>query len=180
LTEASQAGSELAAIAGKRKIPVKSLGDLWGQHTIDGCELQVIHPSPDYPANTWDRRSLNNVSMVLHIVHGGTSLVLPGDIDQTVEAMLFQDRTPPPQLLLVSPHHGSAHSNPAWLFDALRPQAVIFSCGYDNLFGLPSPAVLAECKRRDIPFFRTDFVGAIRAVSDGIQWTIGAVKDRRN
>jgi competence protein ComEC len=180
VTEDTQVGSELAAIARKRTIPVKSLGDLFGQHTIDGCELRVIHPDPDYVENKWDRRSLNNVSMVMHIAYGGTSLILPGDIDQTVEAVLFQDRTPPPQLLLVSPHHGSEHSNPAWLFGALRPQAVIFSCGYDNLFGFPSAAVLAECTRRSIPIFRTDLRGAIRAVSDGKQWEIGPAKDGRN
>jgi competence protein ComEC len=87
-----------------------------------------------------------------------------------VEAVLFRDRPPPEQLLLVSPHHGSEHSNPARLFDHLRPQTVIFSCGYDNLFGFPSPAVLAECARRNIPFLRTDLLGAIQATSDGSRW----------
>ena len=179
LTETG-AVSELAEIARKRGIPVKAIGHIFGAHTIDGCELRVMHPGPDYLAGKWDRHSLNNVSLVLHTAHGRTSLLLPGDIDQTVAARLFQNRQPPDQVLLVSPHHGSAHSNPAWLFDALRPQAVIFSCGYDNLFGLPSPAVLAECGKRGIPVFRTDFQGAIQALSDGNRWEVGMATARRN
>ena len=180
LTEGPRPVTELAEIAGKRGIPAKSIGDLFGTHIIDGCELRVMHPSPDYLAGKWDRRGLNNVSLVLQITHGGTSLLLPGDIDQTVEEGLFRDWRPAGQLLLVSPHHGSARSNPAWLFEALRPEAVVFSCGYDNLFGLPSAAVLAECHRRGIPTYRTDFLGAIRATSDGRRWEVGAAKEQRN
>lgn len=180
LTEDAQAVSELSEIARKRGIPQKSLGELFGTHTIDGCELSVIHPSPDYLRGKRDRRGLNNMSLVLQIAHGRTSLVLPGDIDETVETGLFQDRKPPEQLLLVSPHHGSAHSNPAWLFDALRPQVVVFSCGADNLFGFPAPIVLAECIERGIPFYRTDLHGAIRAVSNGSRWEIGPAKEPRN
>ncbi len=176
LTEAAGGVSELAGIAAKRRIPVKTLGDLFGTHSIDGCELRVTHPNPGYLAEKWDRRNLNNASLVLHIVCGRTSVVLPGDIDQSVEAELFRDQPSSDQLLLFSPHHGSAHSNSAWLFDALRPQAVIFSCGYHNPFGLPSPAVLAECAKRGIPYFRTDYDGAIRGISDGNRWKVEPVK----
>lgn len=180
LVEEPRTESELAGIAVKRGIPVRGLNDIIGQHIIDGCEVRVIHPDPAYLRGKWDGRSLNNVSLVLEIAFGKTSLLLPGDIDQSVEAALFRDRQPPEQLLLVSPHHGSTHSNPAWLFDHLRPQTVIFSCGYDNLFGFPSPAVLAECARRNIPSLRTDLLGAIRATSDGSRWETRPAKDNND
>jgi competence protein ComEC len=172
LIEGAQTGSELIGIARKRQIPVRQLGEIFGPHTIDGCEVRVIHPSSTYIEKSWEGKNLNNVSLVLQIDFGKTSLVLPGDIDQSVESLLFQDRPVSDQLLLVSPHHGSEHSNPSSLFDSLRPRALIFSCGYDNLFGFPSPAVLAECTRRNIPFYRTDLQGAIQATSDGLQWSI--------
>jgi competence protein ComEC len=177
LVEGLQTASELPGIAMMRGIPIKQLKEIIGQHTIDGCEVRVIHPDPTYLRSRWDRR-LNNASLVLEIDFGRTSLLLPGDIDQSVEAVLFKDRPPPEQLLLLSPHHGSEHSNPAWLFDTLRPQTVIFSCGYDNLFGFPSPAVLAECTRRNIPSLRTDLLGAIQATSDGRRWETRPAKDK--
>ena len=177
LTDSSQSGSELAGIAARRKIPVRQLGEIIGRHTIDGCEVQVVHPGSSYLENRWDGRNLNNVSLVLEVTFGETTLILPGDIDQSVEPLLFHDRIPSGHLLLVSPHHGSEHSNPPSLFDYLRPQSVVFSCGYDNLFGFPSPAVLAECRKRNIPVFRTDLQGAIRATSDGSRWEIRPVGD---
>jgi len=177
LNNGSQAGSELAGIAAKRNIPVRQLGEIFGKHTIDGCEVTVIHPSASYLQTRWNGRNLNNVSLVLEVRFGQTTVMLPGDIDQSVESGLFQDRIALGQLLMVSPHHGSESSNPSFLFDYLRPQTVIFSCGYDNLFGFPSPAVLAECRKRDIPTFRTDLQGAIRATSDGFRWEIRPAED---
>jgi competence protein ComEC len=180
LVEGSQTESELAGIARKRQIPVRQLGEIFGRHTIDGCEVRVLHPASTYIETNWDGKNLNNVSLVLQIDFGRTSLILPGDIDQSVESFLFQDRPVPGQLLLVSPHHGSGQSNPSFLFDYLHPQALVFSCGYDNLFGFPSSATLAECKKRNIPFFRTDLNGAIQAASDGLRWDIKAAIGQSN
>jgi competence protein ComEC len=172
VAEGSQPGSELAGIAVKRQIPVRRLAEIFGRHTIDGCEVGVIHPSSSFVEGSWDGRNLNNVSLVLRIKFGKTALILPGDMDPSVQPMVFLGEPQFDQVLLVSPHHGSEQSNPAFLFDYLRPQAVIFSCGYDNLFGFPSPAVLAECTRRLIPTFRTDMEGAIEATSDGLKWDV--------
>ena len=176
ITEGSQGESELAAIAARRKIPVRQLGEIFGRHTIDGCEIKIIHPEPSFLQTKWNGRNLNNVSLVLEVNFGQTTVILPGDIDQSVEPMLFQDRVPPEQLLLVSPHHGSELSNPPFLFDYLHPKTMIFSCGYDNLFGFPAHAVLAECRKRNIPAFRTDLQGAIQATSDGVRWDVRPVK----
>jgi competence protein ComEC len=172
VTEGSQSGSELAGIAVKRQTPVRRLAEIFGRHTIDGCEVGAIHPSPSFIERSWDGRNLNNVSLVLRINFGRTTLILPGDLDPSVQPMVFLDEPQSDQVLLVSPHHGSEQSNPAFLFDYLRPQAVIFSCGYDNLFGFPSPVVLAECTKRRIPSFRTDLQGAIEAISDGLKWDV--------
>ncbi len=172
LTEGPQGFERTCRDCRQAQIPVKQLGEIFGRHIIDGCEVSVIHPAPSYLQTKWDGRNLNNASLVLQIKFGRTTLILPGDIDESVEPELFQGQTPPEQLLLVSPHHGSGHSNPPFLFDTLQPQTVIFSCGYDNLFGFPSAAVLAECTKRHIPVFRTDLQGAIRATSDGSRWQV--------
>lgn len=163
---------ELSEIAVRRRIPVKSLTEILGTHSIGGCRVRTLHPDPSFVERDWDGRDLNNVSLVLQIDFGKTSVLVPGDIDQTVETRLFQNTHGSEQLLLISPHHGSEQSNPAFLFDTLRPQAVVFACGYDNLFGFPSARVLAECAKRSIPIYRTDLHGAIEATSDGRKWDI--------
>jgi competence protein ComEC len=172
VAEGLQSESELARIALKRQIPVRRLTDIFGQHSIDGCEVKVSHPSSAFLERNWVGRNLNNVSLVLRINFGKTAIILPGDMDPSVQPLAFLDEMKSDQVLLVSPHHGSEQSNPAYLLDSLRPQAVIFSCGYDNLFGFPSPAVLAECTKRGMASFRTDLQGAIEAISDGLQWNV--------
>jgi competence protein ComEC len=171
-TEGSQSQSELAGIAAKRQIPVKRLAEIAGRHTVEGCEIRVIHPSTSLLESSGDSRNLNNLSLVLQVDFGNSSLILPGDIDLSVEAFLFRGLKPPKHLLLVSPHHGSENSNPAFLFEYLQPQAVLFSCGYQNIFGFPSSEALTECAKRSIPIFRTDLQGAIEATSDGHDWDI--------
>ena len=82
------------------------------------------------------------------------------------------------QTFLISAHHGSRYSNSEEFLDALRPRAIAFSCGMDNQFGFPAPAALERCAERNIPMYRTDLQGAVRAVSDGLKWTITTESDR--
>ncbi len=169
---------ELAAIAEKRGIPVRRIRNIPESHNLGPCRIEVLHPSPDYMENQWDNTDLNNVSLVLAIHYGNTRLILPGDIDQSAEAWLFRDVVPAGKTLLLAPHHGSERSCGSILLDRLRPQAVIFSCGFDNWFGFPSPGVLKRCDSRHIPYLRTDLYGAIRAVSDGRQWSLGSLSGK--
>ncbi len=162
--------NELALIAARRGIPVLKLSDLVGDRIIAGCRISVLHPSLSYIEKEWDGEDLNNVSLVLKIDFGATRLIVPGDIDQSVERRLFSDDAVCDQTLLIAPHHGSKRSNSSLLLDRLQPGGVIFSCGYDNLFGFPSPTVLAEYRKRNIPCFRTDLQGAVYAFSDGAKW----------
>ena len=108
----------------------------------------------------------------MRVDFGRTCLVLPGDIAQETEARIFRGEPWPARVLVASPHHGSDFSNGPALFDFLRPAGIVFSCGYENRFGLPAARVLDECGGRAIPVYRTDLNGAVHAVSDGLEWTI--------
>ena len=61
--------------------------------------------------------------------------------------------------LLVAGHHGSRYSSSEEFLDALHPGAIVCSCGYDNQFGFPAPAVIERCAERNIPMYRTDLQG---------------------
>ncbi|NLJ28795.1 DNA internalization-related competence protein ComEC/Rec2 [Desulforhabdus amnigena] len=170
--------NELSTIAHRRQIPVKRLPQMMKDQTFGPCNLRILHPTPSYIQKEWDGTDLNNVSLVLQIDYGNTRLILPGDIDRSVESHLFGSMAPDgKRVLLVSPHHGSGRSNSAVLLDHLQPQAIIFSCGYENWFGFPSPEAIQRCAERHISIYRTDLQGAIHAVSDGRQWTITAQQD---
>jgi competence protein ComEC len=165
-----QAG--LAAIASRRGIPVRNLSEIVGEREIGPCRVNILHPTLSYVQDKWDGSDLNNISLVVRIDYGQTHFILPGDIDQSVERYIFENQPLPGRVILVSPHHGSERSNSSILFDRLQPQAVVFTCGYDNWFGFPSSAVLERCAARNITTYRTDYNGAVHAVSDGRQWTI--------
>jgi competence protein ComEC len=101
-------------------------------------------------------------------------VILPGDIGSKIEKMIIPDLEDRAQTLLVAAHHGSGKSNSDAFLDALRPSAVVFSCGYDNPFGFPHPAAIERCAERNIPMYRTDLQGAVHAVSDGRKWTVSS------
>jgi len=164
--------NDLAMIAARHGIPVKQLPEVLGTHMIGGCRVEILHPSPSYLEKSYKGDDLNNVSLVTQVDYGNTRLILPGDIDQSVERLLFAHYHFPGQVLLVSPHHGSGRSNSSFLLDRINPEAMVFSCGFDNWFGFPDPRVLHACRERGIPIYRTDLCGAIQALSDGKRWEI--------
>ena len=68
--------------------------------------------------------------------------------------------------VLKVPHHGSAYSDPRFLA-AVHAQVGIISVGAGNDYGLPSPVLLTELARLDLPVLRTDRDGDIAVVDSG-------------
>lgn len=167
---------ELAKIAARRRITIRRLPELREEQLIDGCRVRVLNPSPVAAGRHTPHGTLNNTSVVLEITYGGTSVLLPGDIDQTVERQILPALRPSEHVLLVAAHHGSDSSNGEAFLEALNPRAVLVSCGTDNAFGFPSQRLLSWCANRGVPCFRTDRQGAIEGVSDGARWRVHLLK----
>jgi competence protein ComEC len=126
-------------------------------------ELRVFHPRP--PA--WERRRVrNDDSIVIEVRYGAVSFVLMGDAGVAVEQELDAAIGTAPVRVLKAGHHGSADATSlAWL-QRLRPGALVVSAGRNNVFGHPSPAMLARAQAAGVETFRTDRDGAVRAVAD--------------
>ena len=139
---------------------------------IGPCSVRVLHPSTAYLQNHWNKRDLNDVSLVLRIDYGDTCVIFPGDIGAGVESFVFAGHEPGGDTLLIAPHHGSAGSSSSLLLDRLKPSHIIFSCGFKNGFGFPAASVLARCRARGINVHRTDLHGAVLAASDGTRWKV--------
>lgn len=161
----------LAAIAAKRRLPVRTLQDLPEEQWMDGCRIRILHPrAPLEEPPRGDR--LNNTSLVLEITHGRTRALLPGDIDHSVEGRLIPTLDPSGDILLVAAHHGSETSSSERFLNALSPRFILVSCGRDNPFGFPSERLMGWCRNRGASCFRTDLQGAIEGVSDGTRWSV--------
>ena len=169
--------SRLDEIALKRKINIRTFPDLYNDVQIGEVRIRLLHPTREFLGRKL-KNDLNQVSLVLELSYGETRVILPGDIGQGVEKLIIPNLEGGMRTLLVAAHHGSRYSSGEEFLDALRPQAIAFSCGYDNQFGFPAPEVLARCGERNIPMYRTDINGAVHAVSDGVKWTITTEPER--
>ncbi len=127
-----------------------------GQHwRWDEVDFQILHPN-------YITQKTNNQSCVLKVTTGGGGILLPGDIEKTVEYQLI--RRYPKELkadILIAPHHGSGTSSTKSFIEAVQPTIVLFSTGYRNRFGHPKKSIVQRYRQRDIKIWNTAQVGAI-------------------
>jgi competence protein ComEC len=121
----------------------------------DGVDFSLLHPQ---------EASLqgNDSSCVLKITTEAASLLLTGDISQTIEAQLIA--RDPEQLrarILVAGHHGSATSSSPAFLQAVAPRWVIYSAGFANRYGFPARSVRKRVDALGIPTLNTAMSGAI-------------------
>jgi competence protein ComEC len=131
---------------------------------LGDVELLVLHP----PSPDWERQRVrNDDSIVLEIRIGRVSIILPGDIGKEGERAILPRLEPGRLVVLKAPHHGSATSSTQDLLDRLRPRVVIFSCGRNNRFGHPHPAVVDRYRALGAAVFSTAEDGAVFVETDG-------------
>jgi competence protein ComEC len=139
-------------------------------------EVRVLHPPPP----EWERQRIRNEdSIVLEIRIGAVSIVLPGDIGREGERAILPGLEPGRTVILKAPHHGSATSSTAELLAALRPAAVIFSCGRNNRFGHPHPEVVERYRTLGAAIFSTAEDGAVFVDTDGRRVEVRGFGGRR-
>jgi competence protein ComEC len=157
-----QALASLARMQGMSWRTVQA-GDL---ERFGDVEVRVLHPPPP----DWERQRVRNEdSVVLEVRIGAVSIVLPGDIGREGERAIRPRLEPGRLVVLKAPHHGSATSSTRELLDVLRPAAVVFSCGRDNRFGHPHPAVVSRYRQLGSEIFSTAQDGAVFVETDGKQ-----------
>jgi competence protein ComEC len=136
---------------------------------LGGADVHVWNP----PLPDWERQKVrNDDSIVLEIRYGNVSVVLSGDISDTVERLLAPHFAPSGLRILKAAHHGSATSSSLAFLRALGPSVVVFSCGRDNPYGHPVPQVLRRVQDTGARIFRTDRNGEILLETDGQAVTI--------
>lgn len=163
--------------ARRRAIPITRLARGQTLDFRDGVVAETLHPAPHGPPDS--KRSDNNMSLVLRLRYGATSILLTGDAEAPAEAEMERAGVDLRADVLKVGHHGSLTSSSERFLDAVRPQAAILSAGRGNPFGHPHPDVLARLEARRIRVFRTDRDGAICIRSDGRTLRITTTRGER-
>ncbi len=118
------------------------------QKIVNTIETQSCHQVPEWQ---WQKvrfrflqfpqlmgASANNHSCVLLISYGEQHILLPGDIDVSVEGQLLRGQKLPEKLnLLLAAHHGSRTSSGAGFVNKMQPDVVVYSAGYRSQHGHP-------------------------------------------
>lgn len=132
-------------------------------YTVGEMTLTILAPLEDSYDNP------NNYSVVTRVDVGETSVLFTGDAETEVEkALLARYTTELDCDLYQAGHHGSTTSNTKDFIAAVSPAAAVISCGRDNSYGHPHAEVLTAFSDFGVEVFRTDQLGNIVFVSDGV------------
>ncbi len=134
---------------------------------MDGVTLVVRHP----PVESWQRvRVRNDDSLVVEVRYGRVSILLTGDAGPEFERAEWagpRAGRPAAVRVLKVGHHGSRTSSSPALLARFPPHLAVISAGAGNLFGHPSPDVLARLTAAGAHVLRTDRHGAVIIETDG-------------
>ena len=132
----------------------------------DGVLFEVLWPI----TNTNLKRNNQNSCVLLVSTQAG-NLLLTGDIDRQVEAILVKHYPKLKSRVLLVPHHGSKTSSSLAFLRHIRPELACISSGQHNRFHLPSPVVLKRYQALHIPVLDTQKYGTIRVLltKNGLQ-----------
>jgi competence protein ComEC len=120
-----------------------------------------MEPTPfgnDYPDN--------DGSMVVTAQFPAARFLFTGDGSVTLEDWLMATENVKVNVLKAG-HHGSRSSSAPEFLAASSPQYVVLSCGRNNRYGHPNPAVMERLKVTGAKVYRTDRDGDITFWLDG-------------
>lgn len=127
-------------------------GDSW---EWDGVRFSYIHPSGLKPTTE------NNRSCVLLVQSANCSMVIPGDIETSVESQILREQPELNVNWLVAAHHGSRFSSQTDWLSQLNPEWVLFSSGFDNPYGHPAAEVIERLRGLKLNWLNTADKGAL-------------------
>ncbi len=127
----------------------------------DEVDFTMLHPD-DIPSSPV-ASGKNNRSCVLKIANQANSILLPADIEYSVEQKLVaRYGNALRSTILVAPHHGSNTSSSDSFIHAVKPDIVLFPLGYHNRYRFPAEAVVDRYQTKGITMLNSADHGAIQ------------------
>ena len=164
------------ALAAQRRIPVLYLHR--GEKITRGkLTLWCVHPgeSAEPDAGTGKSGSgyedVNEGSLTFLLTYGNFSAMLTGDLEKQGEqdclAWMQEQQMVREITVLKAGHHGSKYATSAGWLSALQPAYAVISCGKNNRYGHPNPAVLERLEEAGAEILDTREGGEIEFRTDG-------------
>ncbi len=107
----------------------------------------------------------NDAGLLIKFTYNDFSVLFPGDISKKVENMLLRDKLPIQAKILLSPHHGSPHSNSSAFLEAVNPEIMIVSTGRSTRKTNSLKKLRKKCKQHHISLLTTAQTGSITLTS---------------
>ena len=126
---------------------------------VGAVTWETLAPRPGAPPAV-DESDENNGSLVGRATVGGTTVLLPGDLQADGQDRLLRSGAPVAATFLVVPHHGSRDQSEAFL-RATGARMALVSVGRDNTYGHPHGRTLDTLTRLGMAVVRTDKRGDI-------------------
>lgn len=149
----------LLEIIEQRKIPVTIAQPDHDLQFPDGLFLDVLWPLPGTAGTK--PSAANDTSVMIKASFSGASILLTGDIADTVEKSLVRAGVNLQSTVLKVPHHGSTYSSSAELLSAVDPDLAVVSVAAKNRYGHPTPEALQRYAEAGIPVRSTAEEGTI-------------------
>jgi competence protein ComEC len=141
---------------------------------LEGTTVQILGPPEGYV----DNEDRNENSLVLHIAHGGTSILIPGDAESDGESYLVEKYGE--QLnstVLVPGHHGSASSSTEPFLEVVDPRIAAITSANDSQYGHPHEETLQRLAAQEIRTYWTGTHGTIHLNSNGTHLRVATEYD---
>lgn len=103
----------------------------------------------------------NNDSLVFMTRQFNSTIFWTGDIDKELESHYIDYYHLPQIEVLHAAHHGSKTGTSDKLLNELKPNDIVFSSSFHNIYRHPHPEVLARVNQAESKIYRTDFYGTI-------------------
>ena len=171
---ASETFKELEDIIAEKGIRKLLVSSAQTNRKMEEVIIEVLHPPPSavYKRDKPSHILINNHSLVMRLVHKNVSILFTGDICEAAESDLLKNSSALKSTMLKVPHYGSKTSSSIPFLKAVDPSIAILSVGYNNIFRLPSLAVIKRYQDQRCKLLRTDRDGAISIETDGAAITI--------
>ncbi len=139
---------------------------------VDDVKVVFLAPDSAWTASLADP---NEASTIALVTYGSTRFLFVGDAEVAEEGWLLDHAKGDIRAdVLKVGHHGSSTSTTESFLAAVNPALALISVGDGNIYGHPSPDVLAALGRIGASTMRTDRSGTIVIKSDGRRLTVEA------
>jgi competence protein ComEC len=132
--------------------------------------LDILGPSSPHLFEEAD--NLNDTSVVIKLIYGDTTMLLPGDAEEDQEMELLRSGFDLSADILKSGHHGSTTSSHPDFLQAVQAGEVIIQAGRENPFGHPHVETLLRYDERGMAWWSTGELGTTTMSSNGEHWTL--------